>query len=101
MEGEADIVHNITSEIILVLPFYEKGSLQDELERRSVKGNHLKELVLLRLFLGVCSAVRMFHSHDPPYAHRDIKPHNILLEKDLTPVLMDLGSVAPARITIR
>ncbi|XP_023342481.1 serine/threonine-protein kinase 16 [Eurytemora carolleeae] len=101
IEGDADIIHNITSEIILVLPYYERGSLQDELEKRCLKENHLEETVLLRLFHCICSAVRRFHSHDPPYAHRDIKPHNILLEKDFTPILMDLGSVAPARITIR
>lgn len=101
IEGDADIIHNITSEIILVLPYYERGSLQDELEKRCLKENHLEETVLLRLFLCICSAVRRFHSHDPPYAHRDIKPHNILLEKDFTPILMDLGSVAPARVTIR
>ena len=101
IEGDADIIHNITSEIILVLPYYERGSLQDELEKRCLKGNHLEETVLLRMFLCICSAVRRFHSHEPPYAHRDIKPHNILLEKDFTPILMDLGSVAPARVTIR
>ena len=31
--------------------------------------------------------------------HRDIKPHNVLLTKDYSPVLMDFGSAAPARIT--
>ena len=30
---------------------------------------------------------------------RDIKPHNVLLTKDYSPVLMDFGSAAPARIT--
>ena len=30
---------------------------------------------------------------------RDIKPHNVLLTKDFSPVLMDFGSAAPARIT--
>ena len=35
-----------------------------------------------------------------PYAHRDLKPHNVLLREDLTPILMDLGSVESARVKI-
>ena len=38
--------------------------------------------------------------HRAGYAHRDIKPHNILLDADDTPVIMDLGSVAKARISV-
>ena len=29
-----------------------------------------------------------------------MQPHNILLERDLTPILMDFGSTAPARVTV-
>ncbi|EEP76680.1 conserved hypothetical protein [Uncinocarpus reesii 1704] len=36
-----------------------------------------------------------------PYAHRDIKPGNIMLDNDgKTPILMDLGSMAPSPIAI-
>jgi serine/threonine protein kinase len=79
-----------------------------------VAGRPFRESVLLRLFLGVCAAVRELHAAQPaPLAHRDIKPHNVLLEErgrrrrkgdeeeELVPVLMDLGSVAPARLKIR
>ena len=64
-------------------------------------------------------AVRELHKSSPPLAHRlphfctgshicmvnnatsirDIKPHNVLLTKDFSPVLMDFGSTALARIT--
>jgi len=44
--------------------------------------------------------VRELHHSSPPLSHRDIKPHNILLEKDLSPVLMDFGSTTSARVTI-
>jgi serine/threonine protein kinase len=78
-------------------------------------GRPFRESVLLRLFLGVCAAVRELHAAQPaPLAHRDIKPHNVLMEErgrrrrkgdeeeeELVPVLMDLGSVAPARVKIR
>ena len=117
MVGEADLVHNLTSEIILVLPFYPRGTLHQELERRRGTGGHeqrpfSQQTSLLRLFLGVCAAVRELHRAQPVLAHRDIKPHNVLLEErrrggddegevELRPVLMDLGSVAPARVKVR
>ncbi len=109
--GEADLVHNRTSEAILVLPFYSRGTLAHELETRAASCRPLREPQLLRIFLGVCAAVRELHVADPVLAHRDIKPHNVLLEErmsggskdgvELSPVLMDLGSVAPARVRIR
>lgn len=45
------------------------------------------------------------HTLDPPYAHNDLKPGNILLlnKKDEVPVamIMDFGSAAPARRSVR
>ncbi|KAJ1796304.1 Serine/threonine-protein kinase env7, partial [Coemansia sp. RSA 2399] len=39
-------------------------------------------------------------SSSGPYVHRDLKLANVMLTDDLdTPILMDFGSVAPARIT--
>ncbi|KAL4064365.1 protein kinase [Scleroderma citrinum] len=35
-----------------------------------------------------------------PYAHRDIKPGNVMLAEDDTPILMDFGSAVKARIPI-
>jgi serine/threonine kinase 16 len=45
------------------------------------------------------------HSYDPPYAHNDVKPGNVLLthRKGQPPlsILMDFGSTRPARKEIR
>ena len=98
--GTADIVHDITSEVVIVFPFYKRGSLHDELERRKVAESPLAQPSLLNMFHSVCLAVQELHHSDPPIAHRDIKPHNVLLDSDLKPVLMDFGSCAPARVTI-
>jgi serine/threonine kinase 16 len=45
------------------------------------------------------------HNLDPPYAHNDVKPGNVLLthRKGQSPlaILMDFGSARPARKQIR
>ena len=73
LSGSADIVHNVTSEVILVFPFFERGSLHDELERRKLTGNPLSQASLLSMFHSLCQAVRELHQAEPPLAHRDIK----------------------------
>jgi serine/threonine protein kinase len=52
----------------------------------------------LRVFQGVCQGVNALH--EKGWAHRDIKPHNVLLMADGTPILMDLGSVTTARVQL-
>ncbi|KAL7272304.1 Serine/threonine-protein kinase env7 [Rhizina undulata] len=50
----------------------------------------------------------MIHAHEGgqdgelrPYAHRDIKPGNVMISDDgLTPILMDFGSIAAAPVAI-
>jgi serine/threonine kinase 16 len=59
----------------------------------------LTERVILQIFLGVCDAVFQFHKEG--LAHRDLKPHNILVDERNKPVLMDFGSVTVARREVR
>jgi serine/threonine kinase 16 len=50
--------------------------------------------MILNTFFQICEGVLYLHNLQPePIAHRDLKPHNILLDDDLTPIIMDLGRV--------
>lgn len=53
----------------------------------------------------LCAGLKHMHNFDPPYAHNDVKPANVLLthRKGQTPLakLMDFGNARPARRQIR
>jgi serine/threonine protein kinase len=55
--------------------------------------------------LQLCAGLKNMHNLDPPYAHNDVKPGNVLLthRKGQSPlaILMDFGSARPARKQIR
>jgi serine/threonine kinase 16 len=85
----------------LLMPLYDRGSLQDNVSRRHPRGPYIDELTALRIFRGVCAAVAEFHHHQPaPWAHRDICPRNIMLDDRGAPVLIDFGSCRTARVPI-
>ncbi|KAJ8913709.1 hypothetical protein NQ315_007426 [Exocentrus adspersus] len=100
-KGSADIVVQATSEAFLVLPYYKRGTLHDYLTLRSFNKNYLDIKEVLRIFSGVCEALKFLHDFTPdPVAHRDLKTANVCLTENLDPVLMDLGSCAPAKVQI-
>jgi TPR repeat protein/serine/threonine protein kinase len=71
---------------------YERGqSLQDYLDRR---GFGLEEADLKEIFLPILDGLRAVHEHG--LLHRDIKPHNIYLRSDSSPMLIDFGSARVA-----
>ncbi|CAL5088590.1 unnamed protein product [Urochloa decumbens] len=70
--------------------------------------NHPNLLPLLDhaiIAVKMCEGLKHMHSFDPPYAHNDVKPGNVLITrcKGQAPVatLMDFGSARPARKQIR
>jgi serine/threonine kinase 16 len=88
-------------EYLLLLEYYSKGSLQDLIERMKKFSFSLKEDEILKMFVQICEALRLFHDNNPVLKHNDIKPHNVLLTPDNTPILMDFGSVEAARISAK
>lgn len=93
--------HEPITEVLIVMPFYRRGSIQEKLDAFSRKSDRMKEQDIWSVLLGVCKAVKAMHAHNPPYAHRDIKPGNIMLADDGEALLMDLGSATEARVEIK
>lgn len=101
LTGHVDPVLNSTSMVLLVLPYYPRGTLHHELEKRAPSNSHMDPVEILSMFLQICEGIKVFHEAKPePLAHRDLKTANILLDASNSPIIMDLGSVARARIKI-
>ncbi|XP_057883504.1 serine/threonine-protein kinase 16 isoform X2 [Melospiza georgiana] len=82
----------------LLLPYVQGGTLWREVEALREKGSFMPEQRILLILHGICRGLQAIHSKG--YAHRDLKPTNVLLDEDDQPVLMDLGSMNQARIEV-
>ncbi|CAH1134166.1 unnamed protein product [Ceutorhynchus assimilis] len=101
IKGSADTVVNSTSEAFLVLPYFKRGTLHDYLALKSVSKTYLDVRDIIRIFYDICQAVKYMHNFTPePVAHRDLKTGNVCLTDNMDPILMDLGSCAPAKVQI-
>ncbi|CAG8628055.1 5051_t:CDS:2, partial [Paraglomus occultum] len=113
--------------VYIFLPYYKRGNLQDAIDEHNLNNTRFEETEMLKLFRQICYAVRALHTHQlpavpisraeqsdsaapqpngqtdiVPFAHRDIKPGNVLISDDGdTAILMDFGSLIRARIKIR
>lgn len=97
-------------DILLLYPLCQGGSIFDSITRASASNEGpwpFPEHIALTYFLEACEGAK--HMHKQGLAHRDIKPHNILLFKSSqsgedgkmrTAVLMDLGSAAPIPVQL-
>ena len=79
--SSAESRSNIIREVHLLFPLYRLGTAWDFVERAM---NHesrpwpFNEKKILWIIMGVAKALEAMHKSG--YAHRDIKPHNILLD---------------------
>ena len=63
--GKADIVHNLTSTALLLMPLFKRGTLHDALQRRAARSEPFSNQEALRLFLQV-SANGKYRQRTPP-----------------------------------
>uniref|UniRef100_A0A7C8YPS0 non-specific serine/threonine protein kinase n=1 Tax=Opuntia streptacantha TaxID=393608 RepID=A0A7C8YPS0_OPUST len=92
-------------EAYLLFPVHLDGTLLDNTTAMKAKKEFFTTLDVLHIFRQLCAGLKHMHSFDPPYAHNDVKPGNVLIthRKGQAPVaiLMDFGSARPARRQIR
>lgn len=98
LEGQADDLLNIASNLYIVLPYYKNGSLDNYLARKSKFNDFIAERQVLLIFSGICEGVRAIH--ECGYAHRDLKTGNVCLSESMEPVLVDFGSASVAKVEI-
>jgi serine/threonine protein kinase/Tfp pilus assembly protein PilF len=71
------------------LPYFVMEFIQGTPITRFVQRENVDLQGRLSLFIKVCSAVELAHRHQ--VIHRDIKPHNVLVNADREPKLLDFG----------
>ncbi|MBY0241644.1 MAG: serine/threonine protein kinase [Burkholderiaceae bacterium] len=79
------------NETVYMVMAYESGhSLQEQIQRQRAKGSRLGEPFIRQIFLQVVQGLREVHASK--LLHLDLKPANIYLRTDGTPMLLDFGA---------
>ncbi|MRV76797.1 protein kinase [Duganella sp. FT92W] len=79
------------NETVYMVMAYESGhSLQEQIQRQRAKGSRLGEAFIRQIFLQVVKGLREVHASK--LLHLDLKPANIYLRTDGTPMLLDFGA---------
>jgi len=79
------------NETVYMVMAYESGhSLQEHIARLQAKSTRPNEAFIRALFTGVCGGLREVHAN--LLLHLDLKPANIYIRTDGTPILLDFGA---------
>ena len=87
------LIHNVfeaNNTAYMVMEYVEGRTLEDAFKFRKVEG----ETEYKRIILALLDGLELVHNAG--FIHRDIKPDNIFLREDGTPVLLDFGSARQA-----
>ncbi|CAF2355622.1 unnamed protein product [Brassica napus] len=92
-------------EAFLLFPVHLDGTLLDNSTSMKAKKESFSTADVLHIFRQLCDGLKHMHSLEPPYAHNDVKPGNVLLTRRTgqppLAILMDFGSARPSRKQIR
>ncbi|KAK1269938.1 3-phosphoinositide-dependent protein kinase 2 [Acorus gramineus] len=87
-------------EAYLLFPVHLDGTLLDNSKVMQTKKEFFSTLSVLQILRQLCAGLKHMHSFDPPYAHNDVKPGNVLIThrkgQPHLAILMDFGSARPA-----
>jgi eukaryotic-like serine/threonine-protein kinase len=79
------------NETVYMVMAYESGhSLQEHIQRQRAKGSRAGEAFIRQIFIQVLKGLREVHANQ--LLHLDLKPANIYLRTDGTPMLLDFGA---------
>ena len=74
----------------IVMELMNNGSLDEMVKQKSKNCPEWTPVRKHVILYGIACGMRFIHSHG--YTHRDLKPHNVLLDDDLEPKISDFGS---------
>ncbi|MAT99787.1 MAG: hypothetical protein CL608_21820 [Anaerolineaceae bacterium] len=83
----------------IAMQYVNGGSLSDYLRQLTEQKQWVSTIYALSIVRQIADALRV--AHQAEIIHRDLKPSNILLRRDGTPVLSDLGIAAIQQATTR
>ena len=80
---------NKQKEMTLIFPYYEGGDLNKYIETMKSRNSPIPKLQVLKMSKQIIEAVH--HCHKNGVIHKDIKPHNIIMNQDGNVLLGDFG----------
>ncbi|MQM07971.1 hypothetical protein Taro_040817 [Colocasia esculenta] len=103
--GQSLVNINMCSKFLKDAVTWERKAYMREFTLFSPSKDPFNSEKMLENWRRLCAGLKHMHSFDPPYAHNDVKPGNVLIthRKGQSPIaiLMDFGSARPARKEIQ